>query len=417
LHKSNETYFKNIYSFNKSSYSYIDYKNNLSTYKYWIPEFKEDKSLSFQDVCNQSEFLIKKSIEKKLISDVPISLSLSGGIDSSILAGIITKNFNKKITSFSLIDQAKYNEESLIKDTGNFLDLKTNRIKIKYRNFLQNLKYIIDYHNEPIPTITYFVQNFLTSAVGKKNFKILISGTGADELFTGYYDHFLQFFATINNLKERQKNINEWKKFVVPLLKNKSLKKTFRYINNKKDRSNIYDGYKENLKYTKFNMPFSFNEKNFCSNILRNRMLNELFYEITPITLRHEDLNCMHYSIENRSPFLDSNLFKFVNTIPTKYMIQNGFQKFILRKTFGKILHQNVSNNRSKIGFNASLSLFIKNEKKTNLEKFFFEDSCINDLVDMKKIYLLTKSKNLTSQIEKFLFNVISTKIFLDKHN
>ena len=56
-------------------------------------------------------------------------------------------------------------------------------------------------------------------------------------------------------------------------------------------------------------------------------MLNELFHEIIPVALRHEDLNCMHYSIENRSPFLDSDLFKFANTIPTKYMIQNGFQK------------------------------------------------------------------------------------------
>ena len=125
----------------------------------------------------------------------------------------------------------------------------------------------------------------------------------------------------------------------------------------------------------------------------------------------------MHYSIENRSPFLDSDLFKFANTIPTKYMIQNGFQKFILRKTFNKILHKNISSHRRKIGFNASFSLFIKNEKAQKIKNFFLERSSISELVDMKKIYLLMQRKNLTPQVEKFLFNVMNVKIFLDKHN
>ena len=416
IHKTDETYFDKIFSLSKSSYSYVDYLDNFSKKKYWEPEFKEDKSLTFKDVCNQTKFLLKKSLEKKLISDVPISLSLSGGIDSSILAGLIKKEFKRNITSFSLIDQSKYNEEKLINDTQNFLDLKTNKIKIKYKNFLENLKSTIDYHNEPISTITYFVQNFLMKEVGKSKFKVIMSGTGADELFTGYYDHFLQFFSTIQNKKKRNLSINEWKKFVLPIIKNKSLRQTSTYVKNKNDRSHIYDNYKENLKYTKFKIPFLFKEKKFCNNLLRNRMLNELFYEITPVTLRHEDLNCMNYSIENRSPFLDTNLFKFANTIPTNFLIQEGFQKFVLRKTFKKIMHPNVANHRSKIGFNASLNLFIKSEKKNNLKNFFYEDSPINDFVNMKNIFKLTQKKNLTPQVEKFLFNVMNIKIFLDKH-
>jgi asparagine synthase (glutamine-hydrolysing) len=416
IHKTDETYFDKIFSLSKSSYSYVDYLNNFSKKKYWEPEFKENKSLTFKDVCNQTKFLLKKSLEKQLISDVPISLSLSGGIDSSILAGLIKKDFKKNITSFSLIDHSKYNEEHLINDTQKFLDLKNNKIKIKYKSFLENLKSTIDYHNEPISTITYFVQNFLMKEVGKSNFKVIMSGTGADELFTGYYDHFLQFFSTIQNKKNRNISINEWKQFVLPIIKNKSLKQTSTYIKNKNDRSHIYDNYKENLKYTKFKIPFLFKEKKFCNNLLRNRMLNELFYEITPVTLRHEDLNCMNYSIENRSPFLDTNLFKFANTIPTNFLIQEGFQKFVLRKTFKNIMHPNVVNHRSKIGFNASLNLFIKNEKKNNLKNFFYEDSPVNDFVNMKNIFKLTQKKNLTPQVEKFLFNVMNIKIFLDKH-
>ena len=60
---------------------------------------------------------------------------------------------------------------------------------------------------------------------------------------------------------------------------------------------------------------------------------------------------------------------------------------------------------------------YIKNEKAKKLKFFFLERSSINELVDMKKIYLLTQRKNLTPQVEKFLFNVMNIKIFLDKHN
>ena len=415
VHKTNETYFKNILSFDKSSCSYIDYENNLNTKKYWTPKLKEDRFMSFKDVCHYSEFFLKKSIEKKLISDVPISLSLSGGIDSSIIAGILKKDFNKNISCFSLIDEGKYNEENLIDNTQKFLGIKTHKIKIQYKNFLKNLRSVINYHNEPIPTITYFAQNFLTKEVNKNNFKVIMSGTGADELFTGYYDHFLQFFSTIKNKQERKKSIEEWKKFILPILTNKNLKRPLIYVKNRNSRVNVYDNFKENLKYTRFKMPFSFEEKNFSNNLLRNRMLNELFHEITPITLRHEDLNCMQYSIENRSPFLDSDLFSFANAVPIKYMIQDGFQKFILRRTFNNILHQNVVNNRKKVGFNASLSSFIQNEKEKKLKNFFSEKSYIDEFVNMKKIFNLLQNKKKTPQIEKFLFNVMSIKIFLEK--
>ncbi len=65
IHKSDETYFNNIFSLSKSSYSYVDYLNNFFKKNYWKPEFKEDKSLSFKDVCEQTKFLLKKKLRKK----------------------------------------------------------------------------------------------------------------------------------------------------------------------------------------------------------------------------------------------------------------------------------------------------------------------------------------------------------------
>lgn len=60
-------------------------------------------------------------------------------------------------------------------------------------------------------------------------------------------------------------------------------------------------------------------------------MMNELFNEVVPVILKHDDLNSMYYSIENRSPYLDRDLFNFAMTIPPNLLISEGFQKKILR--------------------------------------------------------------------------------------
>ena len=69
-----------------------------------------------------------------------------------------------------------------------------------------------------------------------------------------------------------------------------------------------------------------FEEEFYCEELLRNRMLNELFHEVVPVILKHDDLNSMNYSIE-RSPYLDRNLIEFSLSIPPNYLIENGYQK------------------------------------------------------------------------------------------
>ena len=85
------------------------------------------------------------------------------------------------------------------------------------------------------------------------------------------------------------------------------------YLDNPNYRENIYDNYKILNSYLNIEFKESFSEKKFCDELLRNRMLNEMFYEVVPVILHHDDLNSMFYSIENRSPYLDINLFDFVN--------------------------------------------------------------------------------------------------------
>ena len=416
LNTDNNTYFNNIYSFPKASIGELNLKNlKLKINKFWSPKNRINNIYSYKNFCGKLRSLMTQSLEKRIIADVPIAVSLSGGIDSSIIAGLIKKKLKrKKLKCFSLIDKDSYNEEFFIKKTEKFLKIKSEKIKINYKNFIKNLKNQIKYHDQPISTISYFAQNFLINEVKKKKFKVILSGTGADEQFTGYYDHFLQFFK--NSKNRTKENIEGWSKGARKFINNTNLKNPKFYLKSKNEYSNIFLNNRDYFKVFKFAKQKFKKEKNFTSDHLRNRMFNEIFFEITPITLIHEDLNCMENSIENRSPFLDKSIFEFSSTIPTKFLISGNYQKKILRDAFKNILDPIVRKNKRKIGFNASLFLFLDNEKKITLKNFFLKDKVMKNLIDMKKLYNNLNNYKKDINFNKFLFSIISTKIFLENY-
>ena len=93
--------------------------------------------------------------------------------------------------------------------------------------------------------------------------------------------------------------------------------------------------------------------------------MNELYYEIVPVLLHEDDLNSMNFSIENRTPYLDREIYDFIQTIPTKHLIKNGYLKSILRDSLNKITPNFIIKNRKKIGFNASIYDYIDVRSKT----------------------------------------------------
>ena len=88
--------------------------------------------------------------------------------------------------------------------------------------------------------------------------------------------------------------------------------------------------------------------KKYSQDLLRNRMLNELFKEVIPVILKHDDLNAMQNSIENRSPYLNKELFENSLNIPTRFLISEGYQKKILRDCLKNILIDDVRLDRQK---------------------------------------------------------------------
>ena len=111
--------------------------------------------------------------------------------DFSSLVSIAKNIFKHEVVTFSIIDNDKrYNELDNITETIKELDCEHFLIELNYSQILPKLQKLIGYHGAPISTISYLIHSLLSEQIKSKGFKVSISGTSADEIFTGYYDHF-----------------------------------------------------------------------------------------------------------------------------------------------------------------------------------------------------------------------------------
>lgn len=421
LFKNEETFFKNINYLEKSTIVTIEKNLKISKKKYW--KLKLDNRVdqfSLKEHISNTKNLLIKAIDLRLVSDVPISLNLSGGIDSGAICSIASKVLGKKLETFSIIDSDdRYNESDLIKITAKDCGVKNNIVRLNNKiNFFDILNKSTEYNNYPVFTITDLIHYYLSSFIKKKGFKVSLSGSGADEIYGGYYDHYLMIFRELNlsDKKKLKEYVNIWKRDIQPNLRNKFFTKYNLFFKKHNFRGHVFDNYKNNKKFCIKKVDYNFKEEKYFSSLIKNRMANELFHETVPMFMHREDHNSMQFSIENRTPFLDTNLIEYLFSVKGSHLLNKCQNKYILRASLKGILNKDVLNKKMKSGFNASiLNLFDFEDK--NMINFLDQESEIYEFVDKSKIKNLIHNKNLLREngYSKFLFSFLSLKTFMDK--
>ena len=420
--KPEETFFEKIKNLPGGHFTVIDSLFNFSVKKYYSVNTKANLDLKEDEIIFNTKKLFFNAIRIRLRSDVPSAFCLSGGLDSSSLVSIAAKKFNFKINSFSLIDNndERYNEKKNIDLVVN--DVDANHHEIILENKSNNLDYLtnlIEYKNAPLSTITSYLHSFLQKEISSKGFKVSFSGTAADEIFTGYYDHHLQYLHDVNNTKYFDSSLKNFNKYIKPIIRNKFFQNENLYIHNSNFRKHIFDNFYEFSELINQNLKdefeFDFQEEKFCENLSLNRRLNELFHENTPIILNEEDSNSMYYSIENRSPFLDSKLIDFMNSVETRHLIKDGYSKNILRETSKDYLIDAVRLDREKKGFNSSVQSIFNFEDKDFYETILNKNNKVYDFIDNSKLRKILQKDISKNHYSKFLFSLINLNIFFEK--
>ncbi len=233
-------------------------------------------------------------------------------------------------------------------------------------------------------------------------------------MFSGYYDHYLCFFSDIKDKKKRNKELSCWKKNILPLIRNKDFRNAnyFKMNNFPKylisfDQNLAKEFSKKNIKKLRFI------QKKYDNSFLKNRMKNEMFRESLPVILNEEDLNSMYFSIENRSPYLDNNIYSFMEQVQVKNYINNGFAKSILRDSLKNVAPSHIINNHEKIGFNIDIDEIINFNSKT-IKQFLLKKSYMFNYIKYQKIKKILSNSDLIREYKNFLFKILNLKIVFD---
>ncbi len=381
--------------------------------RYWSLAYAPARMTEAEAVAGVRDRLMR-SVELRLRSDVPLAFCLSGGVDSTALASIAAKSLGCNVHAFSILDgDERYNESRNIEATARDIGCTLHTVHTETTGFLDRLARQTAGRDAPVATISYFMHDFLSQAIHAEGYKVAISGTAADELFTGYYDHYGFWLAEMAESAGDDARLADWRASYGAWVQNPILRDPLAFKSDPGQRDHIY------LDRDNFNRllttPCSetFFEASYSDNTLRNRMMNELFHESIPMILREDDLNSMRWSVENRSPYLDRALVEFAYTIPNALLIKDGYPKWPLRSAVAGILNDTTRLDKRKRGFNASINSLL-DRKAPNVVDRVMAAGPIFDYLRRDAVEELMRSDLASNSFSKLAFSLVATKLFLE---
>jgi asparagine synthase (glutamine-hydrolysing) len=306
----------------------------------------------------------KDSIKLQLRSDVPIGLSLSGGLDSSSIASVLLKDLNvNNLHSYSAIyDIGDIGDEQEFIQRVKTKELKMHFIKPSTEVFLKDLNEYIKALSEPIPGTSEYAE-FKVMQLAKEHSTVVLNGQGADEVLGGY-DYF--YGAYLLELF-RSFKIGLFSREIYGLWSYGSLRKTLSYffyflmpvwiqteLLNKRNKVINHFFYRK-YKYSAISLLKKFNG----FKTLQDFFINHLEYKFEH-HLIWADKSGMHFSLETRFPFIDHRLIERSLATNINQILSNGWTKKILRDALLNKLPDDIRARKDKIGFETPEGKWIK---------------------------------------------------------
>lgn len=400
------TIYKEIKKLEPGSYIVIksEPKNFIKNISYWSPQsfVTNNNEYSKTDpkiITTEVENLLVSILKKEIISDVPIGVYLSGGVDSTLLATLLSKKIGKKINSFTLISRdSDFDESKIARKTSQFLNSNHHEFEIKKKDLIDLIENFSDVYTEPFADSSQ-LPTLLLNMMSKKYIKVAIGGDGGDELFGGYNRYFIfnkyfylikkipqniriiiykllltfdtetvdNFFNTISKLslgKLQYKNFGyKVQKIAFSLMQKTNDDLYDNLISSCPDVSDSFSNYNFDLVRQKMNM---IKNKNFVDSM----MLTDIKYYLPDDILCKVDRASMWNGVEVRSPFLHHSLVEYCLKLPSNIKFVNKENKWILRELIKKYMPNYDS--KIKMGFSSPIDSWLKNEIKDMFE------SCID---------------------------------------
>lgn len=367
--------------------------------QYWkLPNYDDSQKTNETDLLNKLEDLLEDSVKKQLVSDVPVGVLLSGGLDSSLITAMAVRN-SKEINTFSIgfpsfksIDETQH-AELIAKKFG------TTHTTLMADSFdIEKMLEIIKHIDEPIMDSS-ILPTWLVSSLVKKHCSVALGGDGGDELFGGYshYQNFLKMQYRSNKLPQYLKKFfsSSAEKYLPVGFKGRNFlqqldenynKDTpiFNKIFDSLTRRNLMKG---NSKYKVVaEHIYKLRNEDYGDLIQRSTRKDFKNYLSEDILVKVDRAGMMN-SLEIRAPFLDKNLIDFAfKKVPSNLKVSNGNKKILLKKLASKVLPKEFDFYR-KQGFSIPLPQWLANESFRDLFRdVLLDKDCFFDKDEVLKL-------------------------------
>lgn len=387
------TLFENIFKVEPGEIITYSLNNFLEKKKY----IKYEKNINLnKGFSNENNFksVLENSIKSRLISDVPLGIFLSGGLDSSLITAIAKKYDNNITTHTIKFEETSYDESIYAKEVAQYFKIKHFEYNINKNELTNNWDNIIKNLDDPINDSS-LIPTYLLSKYSKNSIKVALTGDGSDELFGGYINFKVLFFSSFLKKINSKGFIKEILKLIIKKLPNND-----KYMSNKFLFNQLTNGLGKNEFLQTIYCMSSFNEDNIFeltnnefdvnkylfkilsefknSNINKHNFLTYYFlkYYLSDNILVKSDRSSMMNSIELRSPFLSHELSDYILQMQRNEKYNLFKSKINLRKIASSYLPNHIVN-RKKHGFALNTSNLIKKEFNKKIKETLFDKSNI----------------------------------------
>lgn len=371
-----QTLFKNIYKLEPGHYMIVD-KEGVKESEYWSIKIRPNNGCepSFSESSEKLLELLSGCVRSHLLSDVPVGVFLSGGIDSSTVVGLMSQMLNTPVQTYSVgyDDAVEVSELGFAKKIAEKFKTEHHEFILKPSNFIGSVETFLYYSEEPIVE-SAAIALYQLSKLARSTVTVLLSGEGADELFGGYPLYWKM--GKIESLYQLLRFAPSLKADVFFRLLPEKFQKylswaTVPFEQRYKTVPCDITTYIKNRMYTKdFKKTIDgrvdvFFEDIFLrlsgKSILQKMLYIDTKYWLPDDLLLKADKMTMATSVELRVPFLDHKLLEFAFNLPDNYKTNGAKGKLILKKAVEGILPEEIIH-RQKRGFPVPISKWFSSD-------------------------------------------------------
>lgn len=362
-------------------------RNDIQKYFYWdlLETYQEQSAGEIIDYNVAKEGLVNlllDSVEKRMISDVPLGTFLSGGIDSTVITALAQRISAEPIRTYTIgFSTRKENEAEYAKAVARHIGTKHTELYVSQQDLLEQIQDICKWYDEPFADSSQ-IPTMLVSKLAKGDVSVILSGDGGDELFCGYEEYDWMLWAQkLDWLGAAGYTLCQFPSLRNMQLVEKMPDKINAFLNNRNQRTKLQLFADVREKHTRDmiiggseSAKRDFEEKIHGITSLKNdwqtkRMLLDIRYYMADEVLVKSDRGAMKYSLEIRCPLLDYRIAEYSFRVPLQYKYHNGKKKYILKDIAYDLVPRELLD-RPKQGFGVPVAFWLRNELNQQLRRY-----------------------------------------------